>query len=143
MRAVLLIAIGGGIGAVARWGGMELLPSTAVALLVVNTLGSCAIGLAFTQLDERYRDLYDVDAVISTRFHPLLVIGWLGSFTTYSSLALHLVHGLQDGHVGAAIALLVASLVLGIGGLALGVGLGRLWHVKRRRTATPSPQETS
>ena len=134
MRAVLLVALGGALGALARWAGTELIPSTNLAILCINTIGSFAIGLAFTQLDERYRDIY-ADTVVATRFQPLLVIGWLGAFTTYSSLALHIVHGMQDGHLGAALSLLLGSLVLGMVGLGLGILLGRRWHAKRQRMA--------
>lgn len=59
MAILICIAIGGGLGALAREGSMELMHAVLgmpifIALGIVNVLGSLAIGLVFGSLEGRY-----------------------------------------------------------------------------------------
>jgi fluoride exporter len=87
---VLLIALGGAVGSMARYG----LALTADGRLghpwgtaVVNVLGCFAIGLlaVYATADRPW-------------LKPLLLIGFLGGFTTFSAFALHT---LELAHAGA------------------------------------------
>jgi CrcB protein len=77
---LLLVAVGGAAGAVARYGLSELLPAAPgglpVATLLTNLLGCLLLGL----LVGRYRE--------HPVLRPLLGTGVLGGFTTFSTLAL-------------------------------------------------------
>ncbi|QQQ77773.1 CrcB family protein [Saccharothrix sp. 6-C] len=75
-RIVAAVALGGGIGGVARYGLSTVVPGP-WGTLVVNVVGSALIGVLM---------------VLVPRLHPLarpfLGIGVLGGFTTFSGYAL-------------------------------------------------------
>lgn len=136
-----LVAIGGAVGAVARWGVQHLtiefggaLPG---ALLLVNLLGSLLLGFVFTRVDARFPSLIDIDLPPGYEpgrrpVHPVLAAmvmgGSLGAFTTYSSLCLEVIQLWQEGSTWSAATLLVASLVLGPLAIAVGVRVGHRSH---------------
>ena len=106
-----LVAIGGAVGAVARWGvqhlAIELGGAMVGALLLVNLLGSFLLGYVFTRIDARYPSLIDIDLPPGYEpgrrpAHPILAAavigGSLGAFTTYSSLCLEVIRLWDDGN---------------------------------------------
>jgi fluoride exporter len=105
MRALILVAIGGVVGAGARWGAAETLPHDAGAFpwatLLVNLLGCALIGWCSRWL--RSRELW-----------LLLVTGGLGGFTTFSSFAVEVRALTADGNGSLAAAYVVASVAGGI-----------------------------
>lgn len=136
-----LVAIGGGLGAVARWGVQELSShlggALTVSLLIVNLLGSFMLGVVFTRLDTRYPSLLDIDLPPGFEpgrhpVHPVLtaavVGGGLGAFTTYSALCLEFIRLWQAGHTGSAMLLMGLSLILGPIAVAMGVRFGHRTH---------------
>jgi CrcB protein len=123
--AVLVaIALGGALGTVARF----LLDTTftnsathfPTTTLLINLSGSLLIGLLVPLVDN-----FEPRGAALGR--PFLVVGLLGGWTTYSTLAVDAVVLAKDGHAGTGILSLVATLV---GGLALVV----LGHAISRRT---------
>jgi CrcB protein len=106
----LWIGAGGAAGAVARAlvivaTGHLNLPRLA-ATFSVNMLGSFCLGVVAAWV------LRQVPTGVPVR--PLVVIGFLGAFTTFSTLALELVDLARGGQVGAAAA---------YGGTTLGCGI--------------------
>lgn len=116
------IALGGGLGALARAGVAELLPHPSdaldVATLVTNVVGSMLLGALMVLLVEHRRG------------HPLLRpfvgVGVLGGFTTFSTYAVH-ARGLLADHPVLALAELIGGVVLCLVSVGVGVGLMRLW----------------
>ena len=118
---LLVIFVGGALGTVARYlfavhhpvaqGGFPWVT------LVVNLSGSLAIGL-LVPLTEHI-------AQRAPLARPLLVIGFLGGWTTYSTLAVEAVLLGKGAHVGLAAAYLAASLVGGLALVTLGAAAGR------------------
>jgi CrcB protein len=121
MNAYLAVAIGGAIGSMARYGGVRLLTPAGAALpwgtLAVNLLGSLAAGLLYVLLVERS------DAGESWR--ALLIVGFLGGFTTFSAFSLETMRLLEGGAFGAALANVLLSVAVCLGACALGLWLGR------------------
>jgi CrcB protein len=80
----LLVALGGALGSVARYGAYRLWPMGAsgwpVATLTVNLLGSFAIGLLYMYVATR--------AGSADNARLFWMAGVLGGFTTYSAFAL-------------------------------------------------------
>lgn len=115
MPPLFLVAIGGALGACARFGLVALVkphaPTFPVGTLVCNLLGCAAIGLLAGWLT---RWTTGVDA-----FRVFVFVGVLGGFTTFSSLALELSDMLRDQRWGAAAAYLLISNIVGVG-LAIG-----------------------
>ncbi len=116
----LLVAAGGAFGAMARHGVDRVvfahLDSTLVGTAIVNVSGSFVLGLLAGVLGSR-PDWPD-------EVRMLTAVGFLGSYTTFSTFSLATVRLLEEGNVSGAAANLSASVVLGLaaafGGLAIG-----------------------
>ncbi len=111
MSGVLFVAVGGAVGASARY-GVSLLTLAWLgagfpwATLAVNVLGSFAIGMLAGQ-------------GIAGNARLFWVTGVLGGFTTFSAFSLEAV-GLWERAPILAIVYVGASVGLGLGGFALG-----------------------
>lgn len=123
----LLVALGGGTGAVLRFqlGRLiaHLAPAQAMAFpwatLAANALGSTAMGVLVAWLAR-----HDAGAGIfggPENWRLLIGVGLLGGFTTFSSFSMETVLLWQRGEAGLALAYIAASLVLGIAGLIAGI----------------------
>ncbi len=109
MKNLFLVALGGMIGTVLRYGistGMNQIVKTdfPYATLLINCLGCFFIGYFF-QMSQTSPHLAWVK--------PLLMIGLLGGFTTFSSFALEGIHLFGSGQTITAILYLIASNGLG------------------------------
>jgi len=122
LRELLLVAAGAVPGALLRWqAGVQLGPllgGAAGADLLVNLLGSFVLGVLAGPIPHR------------TTLLLWLGIGFCGCLTTFSSWMLDVVRLLQAGQPGTALALVVASLVLGLACAALGLACSR-WLFRR------------
>ena len=118
------VAIGGALGAVARYGvSVWLAPLTGTnvwATFTVNLAGAFALGVLMGLLEERS----DIDPLVRLA----LATGVLGGFTTFSTWMFEIVAQAENGALIAAAANLAGSLVLGlilmVAGLAIGRALG-------------------
>ena len=123
----LLIAVGGGAGAVARYGiGGWVQARAGFAFpwgtLVVNLLGSLLLGFALRYL-EGVRVGPDMRALVS--------VGILGAFTTFSTFSYETVALLEEGAFSRALAYAIGSLVLGLLAVYAGIaGAGAVLHLR-------------
>ena len=85
--------------------------------LTVNLTGSLVIGLILPLTEHVSRRLPLV--------RPLFVVGLLGGWTTYSTLAVEATLLAKDGHVGTSLAYLVATVFGGVGLVIIGHGAGK------------------
>lgn len=119
MPPLLQVAIGGAAGASLRYlagiAAMRLSPSFPVATLGVNVAGSFAMGLLAAVLGRAGL----------AHLSPLLLTGVLGGFTTFSAFSLDAVQLWERGQGGQALLYVALSVLLSIGGLVLGLALGR------------------
>ena len=124
MHPVLLVGLGGFLGAVARYtlGGLvlhltvqERFPFSTFA---VNVLGCLAVGV-LAGLAERHQ-AFGPDARL------FLFTGLLGGFTTFSAFGLEAVYLLRRGEVATAALYAGGSVVLGIAAVWLGLKLAGL-----------------
>jgi CrcB protein len=119
---ILLIAIGGAAGAVARY-AMDVTIATRLdgafpwGTFAVNLSGSFALGLLFALVIER--------ELLPAGARGPLMIGFLGAFTTFSTLMLESWRLWEDGAVALALGNLTGSMVLGVVALVGGLALGR------------------
>lgn len=120
---IVAILIGGAVGALSRFGLSRYISGQLVssvfpwATLVINAAGSFAIGFFF-ELFGRY--------LVSSALRDFVVVGFLGAFTTFSTFALETLNLIRDNEWGWGAFNLVASNVLGIVMVIVGVLLGRL-----------------
>jgi CrcB protein len=107
---VLSIAVGGSLGTLGRYGASLLWPADGASFpwgtFAVNASGSLVLGFLLTALLERGR--------AGSRWRTLLCVGFLGSWTTMSSLAVESDVLLRHGHVVAAAADVLATVVVGL-----------------------------
>lgn len=135
-KFIAFISFGGVIGGTARYGVEQLIPVTRDGFpwgtFVVNVSGAFVLGLLLVVILERRSP--------RRYLRPFLVIGFLGSFTTFSTWMLEVQQMADAGRFGVAAAYLCASLLVGLLVTGLGVALGRiLVHGK----PTPGPAQAS
>jgi CrcB protein len=112
-----MVAFGGAVGASARYltgiGIVRLLGHTGfpLGIVTVNILGSFLMGVFITFAAQRGL----------THLSPLVVTGFLGGFTTFSSFSLETVTLWERGEVGLAAIYVALSVVLSILALAAGM----------------------
>jgi len=122
MSIVLLIALGGALGSVARFlattAFVRALGATfPYGTLFVNVLGSFVIGLLYVLLAEK--------AGVKAEWRAFLMVGVLGGFTTFSSFSLESVALIAQAHYWRAALYIGSSIILCLGGTALGMALAR------------------
>ena len=122
MNALVLVFLGGGLGAVSRH-------LTAIAVMrvagarfpwgtmVVNVAGSLAMGLLIAWLARRSSGDSDLRLLLAT--------GFLGGFTTFSAFSLDAVTLYERGALTAAAAYVIASVTVSILALFGGLWLAR------------------
>lgn len=113
-----LVALGGALGALLRF----LIASGVAALagrgfpygtLLVNVLGSAAIGMLYVLLTERM--------LAAPGWRAFLVVGLLGALTTFSTFSLETLQLFESGLSGRAALNVALNLVLCLGACWLGL----------------------
>jgi CrcB protein len=122
LRTALLIGLGGFVGANLRywlggWIAQKIGVLFPIETMLINISGSFALGL-FMTLALHY--------TWSPEWRQVVAIGFIGSFTTYSTYEYESLRLLQEGAWVKAGLNLFGSLVLGLIAVFLGVALGRL-----------------
>lgn len=107
---VLLVALGGGLGALAR-AAMAETGGPLWGTLIVNVLGAAVMGYLIITLTRDW-------------MRPLLLTGFLGGFTTVSALALD-TNVLAGDSALAAAGYFALTIALGVLGMAGGVRIAR------------------
>ena len=120
MREVLLVALGGALGSVARWGLTGAVQRWTGSLLpwgtfAVNALGSLAIGFVAALALER--------ALVSPATRLFIVTGLLGGFTTFSALSYETFALMRDGQWLAAVGYALGSVAVGVTAAVAGYGI--------------------
>lgn len=136
-RFVLLVAAGGILGALSRYGfGMALPAPNAWPLptLLINLSGALALGCLLEALARS-----GPDAGLRRIARLGIGSGFLGAYTTYSTLALDTVHLFGAGRGMDAMWYLAASLSGGVAATTLGIWLGALRHKSGQRTQKARP----
>ena len=118
----LMVAVGGAAGSVIRYGVQRLAmhfgaQGTVLATLSVNVTGSFALGFVLTLILERIS--------VSPDVRMLVTVGFLGGYTTFSTLSYETVQLLDNGEIWRASWSLLANVVLGLAVAYMGVLLAR------------------
>ena len=122
MLNILIVGLGGFLGAIARFGVSSFLaarqgPGFPTGTLVVNVLGCLAIGALMA--------LLELEA-LSANLRLFLAVGLLGSFTTFSTFGYETIELFRDGDYQPALWSVAANLVLGLSAVLLGRALVHL-----------------
>lgn len=123
MNRFLFIAIGAALGANARyliglWAANRLGAAFPYGTLIVNITGSFLLGFVITLTTERL--------TIAPEARLLLAVGFLGSYTTFSSFTVESLGLLRDSGLWPGLINILANNMIGLICAALGVYLARL-----------------
>ena len=123
MKYLIFIALGGASGAVARyvvatwihemWEG-----HVPVGTLLVNFVGSFGIGIVFVLIVEKQ--------LIHSDWRGVLMVGFLGAFTTFSTFSLETIELLEAGHLYHALGYMFMSVILCVAGAGSAIYLTRM-----------------
>lgn len=119
----LVIFVGGGLGAAMRH-AVNLLAMRALDLqfpygtLFINVSGSLLMGVV--------AEIFALHSELSAPMRLFLTTGILGGYTTFSAFSLETALLYERGELMLAIAYAIASLVLSVGALFLGMAIVRL-----------------
>lgn len=129
MNQVIAIAIGGALGALSRYWAVGTvsayvearfpdLDSFPFGTLVVNILGSLLIGVSYILIVEKMH--------LTPHGQAIVMVGFLGAFTTFSTFSLETLVMLQDGRTLAGFGYIFASVVICLAAVSAG-----MWTAKQ------------
>ncbi len=122
LTKILLVAIGGAFGAVARY----LISVSPLANIFekfpfptffINIVGSFFIGFLFVMLSDKF--------MINENFRIAVTVGFLGAFTTFSTFELEIVSLVRERYFTTAFAYLFLSVFVGFVGVLSGIWLAK------------------
>ena len=123
MKLLIFIALGGAGGALARHWLSTLVHSGAgshfpFGTLSVNVLGSLGIGVMYVLIVER--------AVIHPDWRGVVIVGFLGAFTTFSTYSLETIALMENGQPGLALGYALLSVALCVAAVWVSMSATRL-----------------
>ena len=121
MNTILLVALGGALGSTSRYlvnlsAIMLLSPTFPYGTLLVNVSGSFLISFLHTIFLDRLID--------TSWWQPLLILGFLGGFTTFSSFSLETLNLFNHGSTNKALLNILANVILSLLSVWLGSFIG-------------------
>ncbi len=121
MATLALVMLGGALGAASRWLLSQAIvnsisSSLPLATLSVNIVGSAIIGIVWS-LSEK--------SMLPPQIAALIIIGFLGSFTTFSAFSMETINLFRSGHVGTAILNVIMQNALCISAAGIGFYSGK------------------
>ncbi len=129
LGVLVAVAIGGALGAPARYAiGRVVHVSTDSfpwATFWTNLSGAFVLGLFVTLVVERFPP--------SRYPRPFFAVGFLGAYTTFSTMAVETMLLVKHGHAALGVTYIAASIAAGFFLCYLGIVLGRTVPVRTRR----------
>ncbi len=123
MYKILLLMLAGAVGTLSRYGLQGVVQKATGATfpwgtMAVNLTGCFIFGIIWALAEERL--------LIRSEIRSVILIGFLGSFTTFSSFVFETTEFLRDSQWWPAVANILAQNILGIIVFFAGLFLGRL-----------------
>ena len=123
MKYLVFIALGGAGGAVgryllARWAHGLWEGHLPIGTLLVNVLGSFAIGIVYVLLVEK--------ELLHPDWRGVIMVGFLGAFTTFSTFSLETIALIESGHLLHAAGYMLASALTCVIAAGIAIQIARL-----------------
>ena len=123
MKDFLAISVAAIVGAnlrylLSRLAAIELGSVFPYGTLFINIVGSFIVGLFVIWTSER--------ALVDPRWRLLVVVGFCGSFTTFSSYAFETIAYFEQGQWGLMLANILSNNILCLGGALAGMAVARV-----------------
>jgi len=123
MQTILVITVGGALGALSRYGLGVWISSKwnqgfPLHTFIINVSGAFLLGFLHILFIERLN--------VSPLWRLGIGVGFLGAFTTFSTFGFEVIALLEGGSLFTAGLYTALSIIVGFTGVALGVGLARL-----------------
>lgn len=122
VSTIFCIAIGGSLGAVARY-LLNISPLAGVfdkfplPTFVINVTGSFLLGFLMIVFADKF--------VVSENVRMAIIVGFLGAFTTFSTFEMEIFGLVQEKEIVAAFLYIFLRVLAGFIGVVSGVALGR------------------
>jgi|ERR1051326_2309778 CrcB protein len=123
IKNFLLVGLGGGVGSIARylcqkWFNENYPHPFPWGTFAVNLVGCFLIGIIYAASEKT--------SVLSPHIRLLLITGFCGGFTTFSTFAFENMNLLRSGDTIYFLIYTVASVVIGIGAVFIGMAIMKL-----------------
>jgi CrcB protein len=123
VRDFVIVSIGAIVGANARWiisryAAKLLGPAFPYGTLIINILGSVIVGFFIIWTSER--------VLVDPRWRLLIVVGFCGAFTTFSSYAFETMAYFEQGQWALMVANVLSNNLLCLGAALAGMVLARV-----------------
>ena len=123
MLKIIAVAVGGSIGATARylvsvWAAERFGADFPYGTLIVNVVGCFIIGIFMTVTTERF--------IVNPYWRLLITVGFVGGLTTFSSFSYETFRVLEDSNMIMALYNIGLNLLLGFVATWIGIGVARL-----------------
>jgi CrcB protein len=121
---IILIAVAGGLGSLARYGLSGLVHNVVGkgdfpwGTVVVNVLGCLAFGAIWASMEDRW--------TFTDETRTMILVGFMGAFTTFSTFVFETGQMLGGGQWLPALGNVAVQNVVGIGAFFIGLAVGRL-----------------
>lgn len=125
MSKYLVVALGGALGAIARYLLSEYIGKLSIspfpyATFLINISGSFVIGVFLTLIAR--------GAPINDHWRLVFAVGFLGAYTTFSSFEYETLKLIEEGKFGYSLLYVLSSLIVGFIGVWLGAALARWFY---------------
>ena len=123
MKLLLSIFIGGGLGSLARY-GLSKLPGTATSgfpygTLAANLLACVVLGLVWGLVDRKLN--------IDPNLKAMIMVGFCGGFSTFSTFSYETLKMIQEGRSVVAVVYVGISVMICLGALLAGDWMGKVF----------------